>query len=69
VSAIVDPSNLEVSFSRHLTEHSGQSLLIIMEITAASGRRRQLAVGESPSIVTHIDLAWCSEADSKYLQG
>jgi hypothetical protein len=39
VSAIVDLSNLEVSFSRHLTEQSGQSLLIIMEITSVSGRR------------------------------
>jgi hypothetical protein len=69
VSAIVDLPNLEAAFSKHLTEHSGQSLLIIMEITSASGWRRQLVVGESPSIVTHIDLAWCSEADSKYLQG
>jgi hypothetical protein len=39
VSAIVDLSNLEVSFSRNLTEHSGHSLLFIMEITSVSGRR------------------------------
>jgi hypothetical protein len=39
VSTIVDLSNLEVSFSRHLTEQSSQSLLIIMEITLISGQR------------------------------
>ena len=39
VSAIVDRSNLEVSFSRHLTEHCGHTLLFIMVIASVSDQR------------------------------